>query len=70
MVGSKGVDIGSSCSSLKKTGIYKSGYYNIKTETGITIVFCDMESGNYDDIDQTVEAAINNSPLGSKTAEK
>ena len=59
------MDIGSSCSSLKKAGIYKSGYYNIKTETGIAIVFCDMESGNYDDVDQTLEAAINNSPLGT-----
>merc|ERR1712126_453467 len=63
--GNKDVDIGTSCSSLKKNGVYKSGYYNIKTDSGIKIVFCDMESGIYDDVDQTVEDPLIYSPLGT-----
>ena len=63
LTGSKSVDIGTSCSSLKKTGVYKSGYYNIKTETGIKIVFCDMESGNYNDVPDV--DVMNYAPIGT-----
>ena len=66
LTGSKSVDIGTSCSSLKKTGFYKSGYYNIKTVQDMSVksVFCDMESGNYDDVPD-VDDVMNYAPIGT-----
>ena len=56
-----------SCSSLKKSGVFKSGYYNIKpqNETILKSVFCDMESGNYEDVEESQETIMNLSPVGT-----
>ena len=52
--GDKDIDIGSSCSALKKAGVLTSGYYNIRPEDSErpTVVFCDMKSGTYTDVPQ------------------
>merc|ERR1719342_1643682 len=54
--GQKAVDIATSCSALKKSGIFNSGYYSIKPEgaTQQMSVFCDM-SKTYDDVTETDE---------------
>ena len=54
-----------SCSALKKYGVFKSGFYNIKSEEDISIktVFCDMESGTYDDVPET--NVMNYAPIGT-----
>ena len=53
--GSKDVDVGSSCSSLKQSGHFISGYYNIKQEEVRKVVFCDMGSGGYEEVPQSEE---------------
>ena len=53
--GSKDVDVGSSCSSLKQSGHFISGYYNIKQEEVRKVVFCDMGSGIYGEVPQSEE---------------
>jgi len=65
--GQQQVAVGTSCSSLKKSGIFRSGYYNIKAEkeTMLKSVFCDMESGNYEDVEDSQETLFNDSPLGT-----
>ena len=63
--GQKTVDVGTSCSSLKKSGVFKSGYYDIKAEDDESLksVFCDMESGNYEDVPET--NITNYAPIGT-----
>ena len=65
--GQKQIEFGTSCSSLKKAGIFISGFYNIKSKETEKqqVVFCDMESGNYEDVEQTEESTLNNAPIGS-----
>ena len=53
--GSKDIDVGSSCSSLKQSGHFISGYYNIKQEEVRKVVFCDMGSGSYGEVPQSDE---------------
>ena len=67
VTGNKDVNIGTSCSSLKKNGVFKSGFYNIKSssDSSLKSVFCDMESGNYEDVEQTEEMIFNISPVGT-----
>ena len=55
LAGSKDVDVGSSCSSLKQSGHFISGYYNIKQEEVRKVVFCDMGSGSYGEVPQADE---------------
>ena len=42
----KQIEFGTSCSSLKKAGIFISGFYNIKSKDTEKqqVVFCDMET--------------------------
>ena len=59
---------GTSCSALKKSGIYKSGYYNIKAESDgrPSLVFCDMSSGTYDDVPELDENIFSDlTPIGT-----
>ena len=37
-----------SCSSLKQSGYFKSGFYNIKEDNSKKVVFCDMTSDSYE----------------------
>ena len=53
--GRKDVEVGSSCSSLKQSGHFISGYYNIKQEEVRKVVFCDMGSGSYGEVPQSDE---------------
>ena len=50
--------MGTSCSSLKQSGYFKSGYYNIKEDEAKKVVFCDMGSDTYNDVDQSDEFAF------------
>ena len=59
---------GTSCSVLKKSGIYKSGYYNIKAEgdNRPSLVFCDMTSETYDDVPEFDENIFGDlTPIGT-----
>jgi len=64
--GEKQVDVGTSCSALKKKGEMRSGYYNIKPAGQLrpSLVFCDMESDTYTHVPQTEELS-SYSPLGT-----
>ena len=57
ILGEHQVDFGTSCSSLKKSGEFKSGYYNIK-EYGGRVVYCDMTSETYDGVPQFDEVSF------------
>ena len=52
--GDKDVEEATSCSALKKRGMFNSGYYNIKPADSVhtKLVFCDMKSGTYTDVPQ------------------
>ena len=57
-----------SCSALKKSGLFKSGYYNIKTGADLrpSLVFCDMTSGTYDDVPELDENIFSDlTPIGT-----
>ena len=41
--------MGTSCSSLKQSGYFKSGYYNIKEEEAKKVVFCNMSTDTQSD---------------------
>ena len=42
-----------SCSALKRDGIFKNGYYNVKTDGQYSkLVYCDMTTPGYNDIDE------------------
>ena len=42
-----------SCSALKRDGIFKNGYYNVKTDGQFSkLVYCDMTTPGYNDIDE------------------
>ena len=41
--------MGTSCSSLKQSGYFKSGYYNIKEEESKKVVFCNMSADTQTD---------------------
>ena len=49
--------MGTSCSSLKQSGYFKSGYYNIK-DNSKKVVFCDMTSDSYEDVPQSDEIVL------------
>ena len=59
------VDVGSSCSSLKQSGYFKSGFYNIEEDESKKIVFCDMTS--YQDVSQSDEIVLSTigAPVGT-----
>jgi len=63
--GEKSVSTATSCSALKKSGIFKSGYYSIKPEgaTQQMSVFCNM-SKSYNDVTETDEL-IFGAPIGT-----
>merc|ERR1719300_1789975 len=66
--GEKTIEAGTSCSSLKKSGVFKSGHYAIKPIDAETqmIVKCDMDSDTYDDVKQSEETDLTAvAPLGS-----
>ena len=50
--------MGTSCSSLKQSGYFKSGYYNIKEDNSKKVVFCDMTSDSYEDVPQSDEIVL------------
>ena len=65
--GEQQVETGTSCSSLKQSGYFKSGYYNIKEAEDKKIVFCDMGTETYDDVSQSDELVLGTSvaPIGT-----
>merc|ERR1719300_644549 len=69
--GEKTIEAGTSCSSLKKSGVFKSGHYAIKPTNAEKqmIVKCDMNSDTYDDVKQSEETDLTDltavAPLGS-----
>ena len=50
--------MGTSCSSLKQSGYFKSGYYNIVEDNSKKVVFCDMTSDSYEDVPQSDEIVL------------
>ena len=62
--GEQTVDVGTSCSSLKQSGYFKSGYYNIEEDDSKKVVFCDMTSDSYEDVLQSEEFILG-SPVGT-----
>jgi len=64
--GSKQVDVGISCSALKKKGQMQSGYYNIKPldDSRPILVYCDMATDTYTNVPQFEELSAV-SPLGT-----
>jgi len=65
--GQKQVEIGTSCSALKKKGNFQSGYYNVKQIGDLrpSLVFCDMTSDGYEDVPQIDEIGDDFSPIGT-----
>ena len=61
--GAQLVDAGTSCSSLKQSGVYKSGYYNIKADGDKKVVFCDMSGDTYEAVAQQDEMSF--APVGT-----
>ena len=57
IIGEQTLDVGTSCSSLKQSGYFKSGYYNIK-DNSKKVVFCDMTSDSYEDVPQSDEIVL------------
>ena len=66
-IGEEEIDIATSCSSLKQSGYFKSGYYNIKEGEAKKVVFCDMTSDTYEDVPQSDEMAFDatSAPIGT-----
>ena len=62
--GEQKVDVGTSCSALKQSGYFKSGYYNIEEDNSKKVVFCDMTSDSYEDVLQSDDVPIG-SPVGT-----
>ena len=58
IIGEQTLDVGNSCSSLKQSGYFKSGYYNIKEDNSKKVVFCDMTSDSYEDVPQSDEIVL------------
>ena len=59
--------MGTSCSSLKQSGYFKSGYYNIEEDNSKKVVFCDMTSDSYEDVPQSDEIVLSTigAPIGT-----
>ena len=57
-LGEQKVNVGTSCSSLKQSGYFKSGYYNIVEDNSKKVVFCDMTSDSYEDVPQSDEIVL------------
>ena len=58
IIGEQTLDVGTSCLSLKQSGYFKSGYYNIKENNSKKVVFCDMTSDSYEDVPQSDEIVL------------
>ena len=58
IIGEQTLDVGTSCSFLKQSGYFKSGYYNIKENNSKKVVFCDMTSDSYEDVPQSDEIVL------------
>ena len=65
--GEQKVNVGTSCSSLKQSGYFKSGFYNIEEDNSKKVVFCDMTSDSYEDVPQSDETVLSTtgSPVGT-----
>jgi len=63
--GEKTFESGKSCSDLKRAGVYISGHYAIKPANSNQqkLVYCDMQSDTYDDVNETEELVW--SPIGT-----
>lgn len=66
--GEKTFEPGTSCNSLKKSGVFASGHYAIKPQNADkqVIAHCQMDSETYEDVQQTDETDLSAlSPLGT-----